>query len=219
MNPTRLNADSTTRFHIFVASRGIERIKEAQQNHTESLLALGAALYEFYTNNWYQYVPDPDNDGYGFASFDKWLRSDADLSYSTCRLALQTYELLVVRAGYDMAALSTIAVGKLQEIVPEIKAIYELRDSRVDELSECEGAFDERMELIAGLHDAAEQRVADWLADAQVLSRTDLKQRRVEVKGGRVWQGLINYGDVPEHLRDRFDPGEPINARYMQLPE
>jgi len=189
------SGDDLTRSQINEASVLIANIRRAQQNHTESLLTLGEMLYLFDRDACWRFVPDPETSGYGFVSFDKWLRSDAELSYSTCRLALQTYSLLIVDAGYDREEISGIAVGKLQEIIPEIKAIFDKGGK---------GVYD---------------RVDGWIADAHVLSRTDLKKKRVEVKGGKVWQGLLCYGDIPEHLRDRFDADDPIQARFMQLPE
>jgi len=212
-------AGDELRFKIDLASKCVGHIREAQRNHTESLLALGQALYAFDHERLWQYIPDPENSGYGFASFDKWLRSDADLSYSTCRLAMQAYDLLIVEAEYEFDEIAEIPVGKIQVIVPEIKAIYEQRDRQINEAAYGATSWDEHMANIEHANIQAKEAVAGWVADAAVLSRPDLKRKRVEDKGGRVWQGLLCVDDVPEHLRDRFDPDVPIQTRFMQLPE
>ena len=198
---------------IQTASAAIGRIKAAQAVHTEAMLALGRELYNFREDDLWQYVPDPENPPYGYVSFDKWLRSEAELSYSGCRLALQVHETLIVRMCIDTEQIRTVAVGKLQEVIPEITAIADEMDRRISDAEELDRPGD-----IDAIYEEACQQAATWLADAQTLSRNDLATLRKERRGFKAWTGQIAYGDLPEWLQRHFEPDQPIKAELLQLP-
>lgn len=195
------------------ASAAISRIKAAQAVHTDAMLALGRELYNFREDDLWQYTPDPENPPYGYTSFDKWLRSDHELSYSGCRLALQVHETLIVRMCIDAEQIRHVAVGKLQEVIPEITAIADEMDRRISDAEELNQTAE-----IDVIYDEACQQAATWLADAQSLSRNDLATLRKERRGFKAWTGQIPFGDLPEWLQRHFEPDQPIRAELLQLP-
>lgn len=203
--PSRVQGDWAAEY-----AAALHRSIVAQQRKvTNEWIELGRMLTVFCEEGWWTYLPDSTQDAEPgqpqptYDSFNKYLRNEPELSYSTCRAAMQAYGLFVEEFEVPPEELAAVDPSKFTDLNPKVVEIMEKRDAAIQDEPD-----DEEAHIAAQA--AAKNEVMEWVYFAQDATRADIQARRNEEAGEEGWRSktvTLNRDDLPAYIRDEFAPG------------
>lgn len=196
-------------------------ITEEYKKLGEVTLELGKLLCEFEQSGLWVHLFDADNNRW--RSFDKWLRGQPELGYSTCRRAMQSYA---------NGTFFDIGEDELAEIDPSklvaLNPLVQKHRKEVDFVDGVLGALQEQgllsplasQEAYGAAFVAAKMQVDQLVAMGQNESRSAIETHKGELEGWRSKSYTVSteqeLAEMLDKVRRDFMLGKPIHFTAKQ---